>query len=295
MPGFCSENKARAVQLIADLKLILSHPLNRGKPLSTLARFAAWQIASRLRAEIEFEWMEGAKLIVNRGMTGATGNIYCGLHEFVEMAFLLHFLRANDLFLDIGANIGSYTILAAAVCGARAIAFEPDPDTARALRRNIAINHLSALAEVREVALGAVEGRTGFTVGLGPGNRVAAPNDKWVQDVPIRRLDDIPGVETPTLIKMDVEGFEEQVLSGASRVFALPSLLAIQSELCTPRVQHVLGTFGFEQRFYDPFTRTLPLTPCGFRTANALFIRDTESVAKRLSRAPLRIVNGKAF
>ena len=59
--------------LFGALKLILSHPLNRGRPLSTLGRFAAWQIASRLRTEIEFEWIEGAKLLVSRGMTGATG------------------------------------------------------------------------------------------------------------------------------------------------------------------------------------------------------------------------------
>src|SRR6516164_2306954 len=94
-------------QLIATLEFIVSHPLSRGRPVSALGRFAAWQIASRLRNEIEFDWIEGAKLIVSRGMTGATGNIYCGLHEFVEMSFLLHLLQPNDLFLDVGANIGA--------------------------------------------------------------------------------------------------------------------------------------------------------------------------------------------
>jgi hypothetical protein len=141
MPEFLKDITPGALRLTATLKFILSHPLNRGRPLSTLARFVTWQIASRLRAEIEFEWIEGAKLIVSRGMTGATGNMYCGLHEFAEMGFLLHLLRPNDLFLDVGTNIGSYTILAASVCRARAIAFEPDPDTVRVLRRNIAINH----------------------------------------------------------------------------------------------------------------------------------------------------------
>jgi hypothetical protein len=37
----------------------------------------------------------------------ATGNLYVGLHEFEEMAFLLHFLRRGDLFADVGANVGS--------------------------------------------------------------------------------------------------------------------------------------------------------------------------------------------
>jgi FkbM family methyltransferase len=79
------------------------------------------------------------------------------------MGFLLHLLRPNDLFLDIGANIGSYTILAASVCRARAIAFEPDSDTARVLWRNIATNHLNALADVRKAALGRLHGQIAFT------------------------------------------------------------------------------------------------------------------------------------
>src|SRR6266849_3296589 len=53
---YMSEIKPGAVQLIAALNFILSHPLNRGRPLSALGRFAAWQIASRLHSEIEFEW-----------------------------------------------------------------------------------------------------------------------------------------------------------------------------------------------------------------------------------------------
>ena len=287
--------KPRVFQPIETLKFIISHPLNRDRPLSALGRFVAWQIVSRLRAEIEFEWIEGAKLIVSRGMTGATGNIYCGLHEFVEMGFLIHLLRPNDLFLDVGANIGSYTILAAKICKARAIAFEPDPDAARALRRNIAINQLNALACVREAAVGEAHGQISFTVGLDTMNRVARPDDKATHLVPIKRLDDIPDAAAPTLIKLDVEGFEEQVLAGASGLLGSPSLLAVQSELCTPKVQATLQFFGFERVFYDPFTRTLRLEPFGHQTFNALFVRPTEVVRERIAQAPMRIIGGKTF
>ncbi len=58
-------------------------------------------------------------------MTGATGNIYAGLHEFDDMAFFLHLLRPEDMFADVGSNIGSYTILASGVVGAKSVAFEP--------------------------------------------------------------------------------------------------------------------------------------------------------------------------
>jgi hypothetical protein len=105
--------------ILPTLRFIASHPLGSRRPLSAYWRYARWQVESRLCAEVEFNWIEGAKLIARNGMTGATGNIYCGLHEFTDMAFLLHLLRPDDLFVDVGANIGSYTVLASAVCGAR--------------------------------------------------------------------------------------------------------------------------------------------------------------------------------
>ena len=70
---------------------------------------------------------------MRHGETGLTGNLYAGLHEFADMAFVMHALRPTDLFVDIGANAGSYTILACAVAKARGCAFEPLPSTYRRL------------------------------------------------------------------------------------------------------------------------------------------------------------------
>jgi hypothetical protein len=58
-------------------------------------------------------------------MACATGNIYTGLHEFEDMSFLLHFLRPADLFIDIGANVGAYTIFASGIVAATSISIEP--------------------------------------------------------------------------------------------------------------------------------------------------------------------------
>src|SRR5262249_13208614 len=80
--------------------------------------------------------------------------IYAGLHEFADMAFALHFLRAGDLFADGGANIGSYTVLASGVVGCRTVAFEPDPATAAALERNVSLNKIAERVELRISAVG---------------------------------------------------------------------------------------------------------------------------------------------
>src|SRR6056297_1744555 len=128
------------MEIYQTIRFILNHPMNRGRPLSALARFLKWQIMSRFREEIVVDWIDGARLAVRRGMAGATGNIYCGLHEYVDMRFVLDTLQPGDLFADLGANVGSYTVLASKACGARSLSVEPDPTAGLALRRNIEVN-----------------------------------------------------------------------------------------------------------------------------------------------------------
>src|SRR5436305_696190 len=98
--------------LFAILKFITNHPLNRNHKFRAIMRFIKWQLNTRLNPyPIIYTFTAKSLLIVKKGMSGATGNLYCGLHEFNDMGFLLHFLRREDLFVDIGANIGSYTVL----------------------------------------------------------------------------------------------------------------------------------------------------------------------------------------
>jgi hypothetical protein len=93
-------------------RFFASHPLTHTAPIKAWQRWLSWQIKSRLRDEVIVPWIGGQLLAVRRGMTGATGNVYAGLHEFADMMFLLHFLRERDLFRDIGANVGTSRLLA---------------------------------------------------------------------------------------------------------------------------------------------------------------------------------------
>src|ERR1039458_7234206 len=157
---------------LASLRSVFAtHPLTCDAPLRAWGRFTSWQLRSRLRDEILFQWIGGQRLAVQRGMTGATLNIYVGLHEFADMMVPLHFLREGDLFLDIGANVGSYTVLASGVCRAETWAFEPEQNTLRQLEQNINLNGLDALVTVHQCALGAEQGEVAFTVGRDATNR----------------------------------------------------------------------------------------------------------------------------
>ena len=111
-----------------------NHPLNQGERRTAINRVIRWQLASRMMpGPIALPFVIGTQLFATRGMTGATGNWYCGLHEYEDMSFVLNALRPGDLFVDVGANIGSYSILAGGG-GARVIAIEPIPSRSAVLR-----------------------------------------------------------------------------------------------------------------------------------------------------------------
>jgi FkbM family methyltransferase len=270
---------------IVDIaSFIAVHPLTRDQKLRAFGRFVSWQLKSRLRRELIVPWIGGTHLAVRRGMAGATGNIYCGLHEFEDMAFLLHFLRPEDAFADIGANIGSYTILASGVRRARSIAFEPDPDTFAALSRNIALNRLDVLVRRQQCALGPQEGKIEFTIGLDTLNRVATATAGPTRIVTMDTLDHALAGERPSLLKLDVEGFEGEVIRGAAETLSNSELKAVITEDRSPPVTDILQGLGFVEQSYDPFTRRLQRVREGHRH-NALFVRDKDFVQQRLTNA----------
>jgi FkbM family methyltransferase len=293
------------MSFLSTVRFIVRHPLNQSGRLAALSRFFRWQIASRLMPyPIAIPFVDEYKLFVERGMTGATGNYYCGLHEADDMAFVLHFLRTGDAFYDIGANIGSYTILAAAAGASRIQCFEPSPATCERLERNIVLNRLSDRVVVQRCALGEQEGEVRFTRNLDTTNHVAVggENGDATEIVPIRRFEDFYAPGRPSFIKIDVEGYEAHVLSGATSALVDPFLMGmlIEDNGSDRRYQlqssagEMLKWHGFKPFRYDSLTRSLVAWSDGASTSgNVLFLKDPDVAGERVKEARrFRLVNG---
>jgi len=134
-------------------------------------------------------------------------------------------LRPGDVVIDGGANIGLYTVLAAACVGrhGQVIACEPSPATMTLLRANVKHNRFDWV-EVREVALAEARGRlTMHTFEPGSGYSSFAPAltlDGDRIDVEVTTLDDLAATldRSVSLVKLDVEGAELRALHGASEL-----------------------------------------------------------------------------
>lgn len=290
---------ALARSVLQTVRHILNHPLNADRPYAALKRWLAWQLAGRLMpGTVLVPFIDDAVLTMRHGDRGITINHYCGLGELAEMGFVLHFLRPGELFLDVGANLGVYAVLASRVVGARTIAFEPAPDTFCRLRANIDANGLGGLVDPRCLAVSSKPGSLWFSTGAGPMNAVVADDYPGPRThVACARLDDALDRDQPIMMKMDVEGHERAALAGAARLLASPSLQAMIVEIgrgverdSAPVRDTVaqVESAGFVSVDYDARSRTLSHRADADRSGNFIFVRDVAAATARVRAAPRR-------
>jgi len=286
------------VSLLATCRYIASHPVNRQRKLSALLGFVRWQLGTRiLDRDILIDWVEGTRVVVRRGETGLTGSVYCGLDEFADMAFVLHSVRPTDLFVDVGANVGSYTILACAARGAQGIAIEPVLGTFARLKQNLAVNGLTEQVVALNAGVADAEGELRFTVEQNCMNHVVLVPDPSENTTLVRvlPLDALIEPTKPTFLKVDVEGFEASVVAGAKRTLTNPWVKAVIMELNhsgkrygfeDDSIVRQLAEHGFQSYSYDPFARQLTsMSGKSNSASNTLFVRDLEWMEARIREA----------
>lgn len=285
------------LSFIRTWNFITSHPLASRDKRGAMGRWLHWQLGSRLHKDpIVVPFIEDAVLVVEAGMSAATGNIYCGLQEFEDMAFVMHVLRQDDLFVDVGANIGSYTVLAAKVVGANCLSLEPVPETFSQFQRNIRINNLGLLVEPIQCAAGSGTAELCFSADRGATNQIVEESYRGKKiSVPVRALDDILRERSTFLWKIDVEGFEREVLMGSKRALLCPTLHAVLLEGDDQHIASMMETAGFVRGSYDPFGRKIRVGNSGKPSNNHLWLRDVEFVAKRCFDARQIVVLGETI
>jgi len=286
-------------KLAETLGFIVKHPLNRGRRFRALVEFLRWQVGSRLVAgPVVYSWVNGSRMIVHAGDDGVTGNIYCGLHELSEMAYLLHVMTPDDLFVDVGANVGAYTVLACAAKGARGCCLEPVPSTFARLLDTLRINQLSDRVDALNLGASDAEGELWFTSDENCTNHVVPAGERpaGAVQVKVRTLDAVLAGRRPSVLKIDVEGYEPFVLAGARETLSQPSLHSVIMELngsvaryglAEDAILKTMAGHGFKACEYDPFSKTLtPLGDRKSRSNNTVFVRDVQQAERHAKSAP---------
>jgi FkbM family methyltransferase len=275
---------------VAHSSLVLGQRIEGTRAFGTLVRLWGWQLWRRTGARVvTIRCAEGSRLLAPSWSGVAAVIAGTGLTERDDAIFVLDVLRPDDLFIDVGANIGFFTVLAAGR-GARVKAYEPTPEASAIITRSVALNGRQALVTVLPIACGAESGVTRFTTGLDLRNHIVGEGQPGI-DVAISTLDEqLHGEHPPlTMLKIDAEGHDLDVLKGALRAIErLQPVILVEIWTGGAGPLKLLEGMGYRPYTYDPATRSLAEIAAGQRSGgNMLLVPDgrIQEVRQRVERA----------
>ncbi|MFB9271733.1 MULTISPECIES: FkbM family methyltransferase [Flavobacteriaceae] len=275
-------------------KQFKKHPITKRNRARALMSYIFFNIVVLFKNEIIYNWLGGLKIYIRKGDAGIVGNLYFGLYEFNESMFLLHFLREDDVFLDIGSNLGHYSLLASGIHKCKSIAIEPIPKTYKQLLRQINLNNLAGYIKALNIGVSSENLEMYFSTNRGTMNRIVTKGYNNSIKIPVKTVDSIIN-EDINLIKIDVEGYEKFVLLGCKETLQKSSLKAIIIEINesgniynikNEEIENILFAHGFIPFKYDPINRKLiNLNSYNKEQFNTIFIRDYEFVKERILKS----------
>jgi FkbM family methyltransferase len=284
------------------LHYIWHHPNCRQSRGQAILRFLGWQFYKRLTGRyLDFSLLPNLKVRCYPDSQATSAALYCGLYDYHEMHFLLRYLRPADSFLDIGANVGIYTLLAASRIHLGTIySFEALPKNYDRLQDNLALNQITR-AKTWAIAIADQIGEMPLVLLDGDAlpflSKSHSANGQTLT-VPTATLDSIladQAVDTLMLGKMDIEGAELLALKGAINLLQQnrPPVWILEINDGVNHFGHnkqdvviFLQDYGYELYRYDADTNKLfPLMLEAHQGNNVLAIAQTalETVKTRLT------------
>ena len=282
-------------KLLERYAQLISHPLVNN-PLVGLIKYIYINLIIRLFSKpIKIKWLNNLRYYLSLGDSGIIGNYYFYIDDYVESIFLIHYLTKKDIFIDVGSNHGHYTMISSGVCGSKSISIEPVKATYDRLKMNIELNKLENV-ELCNMGISDAEGELFVTNNMGSMNRVVDKNyGNNCELVQISTLDKLLASEKNiSFIKIDVEGYEKNVLLGCEKTLKNPHLNVIIIELNNSNLTYgydenetitILSNNGFfPYQYIYPDNILVSLEKKNFNSFNTIFIRNINFVRKRLNQ-----------
>ncbi|HKQ33722.1 MAG TPA: FkbM family methyltransferase [Nitrospiraceae bacterium] len=211
-------------------RILTNHHINRGHGI---LKHLQWQGRKMFNLFPFEQRISGSGIIASHRQCAVSALINSqGLYDYNNMKLIQELLRGGGTFVDIGANIGSYALIASENSSARVFAFEPHPITFQLLQKNIALNQRSNVS-LHNVALGSSEGTVFLTDRRGSSINHIVPGSQQMPGtvaVPCHRMDHLCQITDirPQIVKIDVEGFEYDVLLGFGHFISSVQVLMIE-------------------------------------------------------------------
>jgi len=254
------------------LAYIWNHPANRECRATAILRAICWQTYKRLIGKPRDINVAG-RLIMRcyPDSPSASAVLYCnGWPDFHEMRFLEHYLKKGDYFVDIGSNVGVYTLLGSVLVGnaGHVDAFEPSQDIVKRVYENVILNNLQNVL-IHQKAISDTSGSVQFSIGKDTMNSIVVESTGTAADTAVQctSLDDLYGSDNNiALIKMDIEGAEPIAFRGAGKLIERdnPPVWLIE-------INGLLHRYGFSEEEFSTWLSDRGYDLCTYDSDKRIF------------------------
>ena len=262
----------------------VAHPFVLENPLLCVRRLIVHKINMLLGRTVIYSWVNDSKFIAMPCEYGINGNAYLGLIDYEVMSFMIGYLGTSHLFVDVGANVGSYSILAAKVCGAKVLAFEPDDSVRARFHDNVRLNEIQSSVKISGSCVSDSVGIRHFSTGLNCENKVTTEASSDATKKRSVRLVDVVPESDKIALKIDVEGHERQVLNGSEELLASGKVevVIIETIWDSDYLDKYLSTFGFQKIRFSVSDRSVRVVKERAGKYNEIYVRDPCIVQRAL-------------
>jgi FkbM family methyltransferase len=232
-------------KILKIIKFILSEPSNKNEKIKRLFYAFGWQLWKRIiKKPVIINLDNKTKYIAYPNTPMGSFPIYARIYDSEKILFLRKVLKSSGIMIDVGANMGIYSLLLKDKFDFF-ILFEPIKETASICEANLNLNRVKY--KMFEMAVGNEKGSVGFSLKSDFDTTAKIDNKEGIYTVNIDKLDNIIKKEYYSkinFIKIDVEGFELEVLKGAENLIDKSSVKIIQFErLKTTPLEPILKIF----------------------------------------------------
>ncbi|MBE9158409.1 FkbM family methyltransferase [Nodosilinea sp. LEGE 06152] len=249
---------------IRQVKSIWNHPSNHENRLGAVLRSASQYYTCLVKGQEIRIPAFGYNLFLDPKADFSRSYIYyTALKDYHGMNFIRRYLKTDDFFIDAGANIGIYSLLASSLVGIKGCvySFEPIPSTFRRLQKNITQNNITNIKSF-QIALGESFEQLKFTLDQDETNHVVPDASQHLAvSVSSMPLSEAVPLDIPwAMAKVDLEGYELFFLRGAYKLLknSNPPVILLEINNSFSRYGYsekdiycLLEDFGYEASTYD--------------------------------------------
>lgn len=252
-----------------SIRYIFNNPINKNSKVKLLLKILWWKVnKAYFKLPVIVKLAPKIKCICYPNSSHySTFVLYTTFPEYGEMMMVKKILKEDDVFLDVGANIGIYSLVAASkITKGKIYAFEPSPASLSRLYENILLNNLTSVISVSKKVVSDKVGFHHFTINNTPDyNHISYLDEKsGTIKIPAVSLDyfiNKKKLSRIKLIKIDVEGAELLVLKGLQKSLEdeLVNILIVEIadwaskrfDITPEQVFDYLRRYGFVLYYFD--------------------------------------------